>query len=372
MLDFQQVFCHFDVTFARQEFVKLLMNSPWMILNKITCILLVGISLSQFLLAGDTKIAKYAGEFLSLGVGGRELGMGSTAIGLCSDVTSGYWNPAGLSRIMYPEVIFMHDEGFGGLENYDYGAVAIPYGGTSSFGISVMRLGVDGIPDTRNALVDASGNINFDDASRLDDSRITYFSSADWAFYGTYAQKSSDELSYGVNIKFIHRSLAEATASGVGFDIGAQYRPSENILLGAVVQDVTTTLVAWSTGSNELISPTLRIGGGYVLPILGGVLIPAIDSDVRFENRKTASTAHIGPVSFDMRFGVEYSYKNIIAVRGGYTDIKQLTLGAGLHLPKLNIDYSFAEFNGSDQLGNTHRISLKLTLDADKYKRSTE
>ncbi len=54
--------------------------------------------------AGDTKVAKYAGEFLSIGVGGRALGMGSAAVALASDVTAGYWNPAGLTGIMYPEV----------------------------------------------------------------------------------------------------------------------------------------------------------------------------------------------------------------------------------------------------------------------------
>ncbi len=322
--------------------------------------------------AGDTKIAKYAGEFMTLGVGGRALGMGSTAVALCSDVTSGYWNPAGLSGVTYPEIMFMHDEGFGGLINYDYGAVAIPYGPTATFALSVLRLGVDGIPDTRNALIDVNGNNIFDDAARLDYSRITYFASADWAFYGSYAQKSSDELSYGVNIKIIRRSLAEASATGIGFDVGAQYKAMENLMVGAVVQDVTTTLVAWSTGMNELISPTLRIGGAYTLSVLGGKVIPAVESDVRFENRKTASTAHIGPVSFDLRAGLEYSYRNIVAFRVGYTDIKQLTLGAGLRLPKLDIDYSFAKFDNSDQLGNTHRISLKLTLDSDKYKRASE
>ena len=141
-------------------------------------------------IAGDTKVAKYAGEFLSIGVGGRALGMGSAGVALANDVTAGYWNPAGLSQITYPEIIFMHDEGFGGLISYDYGAAAIPYGPTSSFGLSVMRLGVDGIPDTRNALVDVNGDNNIlDDAARLDYSRVTYFTSADWAFYASYAKK---------------------------------------------------------------------------------------------------------------------------------------------------------------------------------------
>ncbi len=95
------------------------------------------------------KIAKYAGEFLSIGVGGRALGLGGAYAALANDVSAGYWNPAALAQINYPEIMLMHDERFGGMLNYDFGAVAIPYGKDVTFGMSVMRLGVDGIPDTR-------------------------------------------------------------------------------------------------------------------------------------------------------------------------------------------------------------------------------
>ena len=54
--------------------------------------------------------------------------MGSAQIAIVNDVTSGYWNPAGLARINYPQVALMHEEHFGNLINYNYAAVAIPYG----------------------------------------------------------------------------------------------------------------------------------------------------------------------------------------------------------------------------------------------------
>jgi hypothetical protein len=121
-----------------------------------------------------------------------------------------------------------------------------------------------------------------------------------------------------------------------------------------------------------LISPTVKVGGAYLVEFLDGQFSPEIDFDIRFENRRTASTTHLGPVSIDFHGGMEYSYKNVVAVRIGYSDIKQLTLGAGLRLPKLDVDYSFAKFDGTGQLGNTHRISLKLTIDSEKYARQAE
>lgn len=320
----------------------------------------------------QTVIGKYAGEFLALGVGGRALAMGSAHTAVVNDVTAGYWNPAGLARINYPQFSLMHEEHFGSLVNYNYGAVAIPYGNDMSFGLSVIRLSVDGIPDTRNALYDANGDGVLDiHKDRLDYSKITEFSNTDWAVYLTFAKRHSDNFYWGANVKIIRRDLAEFGATGIGFDVGALYMPYEDLFIGANIQDVTTTLVAWSTGRNELITPTAKIGAAYAFNFLGGKIMPAVDFDLRFENRKFASTFNVGPVSFDPHAGLEYNYKNIFAVRAGYNDVKQFTLGAGIYLPKLQIDYSFARFNQSesDRLPDSHRISLILTLEEPKFLR---
>ncbi len=320
----------------------------------------------------QTVIGKYAGEFLAIGVGGRALAMGGAQTAIVNDVTSGYWNPAGLARINYPQIALMHEEHFGNLVNYNYGAVAIPYGNDMSFGLSIMRSSIDGIPDTRNALYDANGDGILDiHTDRLDYSKISEFSNTDWAMYLTFAKRYSDNFYWGANVKLISRSLAEYSAFGIGFDIGAVYVPMENLFLGANIQDVTTTLVAWSTGRNELISPTAKIGAAYALQFLGGRIMPAVDLDLRFENRKTASTFNIGPVSFDAHAGFEFNYKNVFAVRAGYNDVKQFTVGAGIFLPKLQIDYSFARFSQSEteRLPDTHRISLILTLEQPKFMR---
>jgi len=314
---------------------------------------------------------KYAGEFLAIGVGGRPLGMGGAFVSVVNDVSAGYWNPGALSRLNYPQFALMHDERFGNLVNYDYGAVAIPWGTNVSLGLSVIRLGVDDVPNTNNALIDLNNNGFLDNGERLDYSKITFFNAADWAFIATYSKKQSEKLSYGVNLKVISRSLDEGSAWGIGFDVGAVYNVTPTFRVGANFMDVTTTLLAWSpTGRKELITPTAKVGGSYDITFLKtGRITPAVDFDVRFENRKFASLAHMGPVSFDMHAGLEYGFKDLFAIRFGYNDVKQLTLGAGVKLPKLNIDYSFAKFDGNDQLGNTHRVSVMFTLDEEKFRR---
>jgi len=340
-------------------------------MKKVIFILASIISFSSVFSQG-VSVGKYSGEFLAIGVGGRPLGMGSAFVALANDVSAGYWNPAGLSQLNFPQFMLMHDERFAGLVNYDYGAVAIPYKSDMTLGLSVIRLGVDGIPDTRNALIDLNGNLNLDDNELLDYSKITEFNYADWAFLFSFAKRYSDKFSYGANLKIIKRDIAEYGAWGIGFDIGAIYSPVENLFLGANFQDITTTIVAWNNGTTQLISPTLKIGAAYQLKIFNGTLTPVFDSDIRFENRKFASMLNLGPISFDFHSGLEYTYDNLISVRLGYNDVKQFTFGAGIILPKLNIDYSFVKFDRQGELGNTHRISLMLTLQETKYQRTSE
>jgi hypothetical protein len=100
--------------------------------------------------------------------------------------------------------------------------------------------------------------------------------------------------------------------------------------------------------------------------------MPAVDFDIRFEDRRYSAYTNLGPVSLDTHAGLEYTFKNLFSIRGGYNDVKQFTVGAGIKLPKLNIDYSFARFSESEieRLDDSHRISLILTLEEPRFLRT--
>ncbi len=337
---------------------------------KLKLVLLVIVS-SVFLQDGFSQGSgnKYAGEFLSLGVGGRPRGMGGAYVALVNDVTSGYWNPGSLSKINYPQFALMHDAQFGNLVNYDYGSIGIPFGTNASFGISLIRMGVDDISDTRNALIDLNGNGVLDPGERLDPDKITTFNTSDYALYLTYGKKQSDKFTYGANLKIIRRNIAEASAWGMGLDLGASYNPFGTFFLGANLMDITSTYLSWTTGKKEVITPTAKLGTAYEVEFLKGTLTPAVDFDIRFENRRQSANANLGPVSFDLHAGLEYSFKDLISIRTGYNELGSLTLGAGVKLPKINIDYSFAKYDGLEDLGNSHIISLIFTLEEEKFQR---
>ena len=67
--------------------------------------------------AQDETIApKYSNEFLSIGIGADALGMGNATVAQTGSVTSGYWNPAGLTSVdKWLEVGLMHSEYFAGI-----------------------------------------------------------------------------------------------------------------------------------------------------------------------------------------------------------------------------------------------------------------
>jgi hypothetical protein len=310
---------------------------------------------------GGFKTAKYAGEFLNLGVGGRALGMGGAYIALAHDVSATYWNPAGLANIDYPQIMLMHSEQFAGVVKYDFGSFAVPFGARRSLGLSLIRLGVDDIPETRLK----NPNEKLSETNRPEIVRT--FSDAEYAMFLTYAVRRSQNFSFGGNVKIIYKGLGNHSAWGLGFDIAALYNPFGNLNIGVNLQDVTSTVLAWDTGRRELIVPALKAGLAYpiLLPGLGGFMSPALDLEIRFEGRDYAAQFGAGPVSFDTHLGWEYQ-RELLALRFG-SDVGQFTVGAGIGLPKLQFDYAFLSHG---DLGDTHRISARLVIDEAKYRRT--
>ncbi|MBK5286284.1 MAG: PorV/PorQ family protein, partial [Bacteroidia bacterium] len=242
-----------------------------------------------------SQARKYSNEFLSIGVGARALAMSNAQVATVDDATSGFWNPAGLINVKGNlQLAVMHTSYFAGIANYDYGSIAIPVDATSTMGFSVIRFGVDNIPDTTELLA-PDGSVNYD--------KVKPFSIADYAFYFSYAKKSKVEgFSYGGNAKVIHRIAGDfANAWGFGIDLGAQYKKGK-WSFGVMGKDITSTFNAWSfetkkfedvfaaTGNEipknslELTLPKLIPGVAYTTDISKKFSITgAIDFDVTFD-----------------------------------------------------------------------------------------
>lgn len=295
---------------------------------------------------------KYAGEFLTHGVGARPMGMGNAFVAVVDDATSGYWNPAGVADATAPEAQLMHSETFGDVINYDTGAYVRPLGDGSGVSVTIIRLAIDDIAFT-DFIID-------DDRIRYDPDRITWESDSELAVLVTYGKRLGDRLRVGANLKMISKNIADNSCYGLGFDLGAKYSVWDNMTLGANLQDATTTFLVWDTKQRERIMPTAKIGIAYHrdVPSMAGRLILAADLDIRFENRVTADQYHIGRISADTHCGVEFCYKDLVSVRTGVA-MGQLTAGAGIRLGSFCVDYAFGKHA---YLDSSHRVSASYAF----------
>lgn len=354
--------------------------------------------LTGMALASQTGLAQfraYSNEFLNIGAGARGLGMGSAQVASAGDGTATYWNPAALVNVQdHPQLNLMHAEYFAGIGKYDFGSLAIPLsGGKRTIGLSVLRFAVDDIPNTV-FLVEPDGSLNF--------SNITTFSSADYAFLFSLAQKVVDEadrkLSMGLNAKVIHRKAGDfATAWGFGFDAAIRYA-TKKWNIGIVARDVTTTFNAWSFNINEqmrevfyvtnneipvksteLTAPRLIAGGAYTFQFSNAFsLLAEADLDVTFDGRRN-TVVSFKPVSLDPKLGLEASVKKVFFVRAGINNfqkalddtdttnrrklwIYQPSIGAGFNISNVRIDYAFTNLANQSNPLYTHIFSIKLDL----------
>lgn len=330
---------------------------------------------------------KYSNEFLNVGVDARALGMSKSVIASTQDVTSAYWNPAGLTGITKGwQAAAMHAEYFASIAQYDYVGFATPIDATSTVGVTLIRFGVDDILDTTE-LIDQDGNVDYD--------RVTKFSAADYALLASYARKSLKlkGLSYGVNAKIIYRQIGDyANAIGFGFDAGLQYQ-IKKWRFGANLRDVTSTFNAWSyndekiatafvDGRNELPSenleltiPRLLLGAGRTFRLNEKYTLHAeLGTDITFDGqRNTLVSANFGNINPSV--GIELGYRNFVFLRAGAGNTVrqrdfnnnmsfavQPNLGIGFLYKGISIDYALTNIGSATGALYSNIFSVKFDV----------
>ncbi len=350
-------------------------------------LLLPGKSFSQF--------RKYSNEFLNIGAGARGLAMGNAQVASVNDASAGYWNPAGLTGVKdVPNIALMHAEYFSGIAKYEYASLAIPVqDNRRTLGFSLLRFAVDDIPNTL-FLVEPDGSINYNN--------VQSFSSADYAFLFSFAQKLKDEedkkISVGANAKVIYRKVGHfASAWGFGLDAGIQIQ-RKKWRLGLMARDITTTFNAWSfkfteqekevlyltkndipVKSTELTAPRLVLGGAYNFTISEKIkLLAEANVDLTFDGKRNTILSS-NPVSIDPHLGLEASINDVFFIRGGITNfqkaladedtlnqkkvwIYQPSAGAGFKIKNVSVDYAFTNLANQQNPLYTHIVSLRINL----------
>ncbi len=328
---------------------------------------------------------KYSNEFLNIGVDARAFGMANAVVASSGDVNSGYWNPAGLTKLEDRQLSVMHASYFANIANYDYAAFAMPIDKESAIAFSLIRFAVDDILNTTQ-LIDEQGQVNFD--------RISLFSTADYAGTFSYARRLPlDGLSFGVNAKVVRRIIGDFASSwGFGLDAGIQFESENNWQFGVLVRDITTTVNAWSIDEDEFATIQDAVEGqNQELPETTEITIPKLqmgiarkfthhydytlqaelDLNVRFaETNDIISTSSF---SVTPALGLEFGYIDTIFIRTGAGNVQssieldgsdtttfQPNIGVGFKYKGIAIDYALTDIGDSSVALYSNVFSVTL------------
>lgn len=345
---------------------------------------------AQILNAQD-QTPKYSNEYLNIGVDARAFGLGLSMTSHVDDVSSTYWNPAGLLE-MKPDhqLEMMHAAYFAGIANYDFLAYARKLDENSAIGISTLRFAVDDIADTR-FLFDATGAINYNN--------IQFFSASDYAFFISYARNIPvlGGLKTGGNVKILHRRVGNfATSWGFGVDMSAQ-KTFGKWMVGLMAKDVFGTFNAWKHNSDEVSQVYGQTGNAVpentleiTLPrLIAGVsrkfniseafsVLTSADLVWTFDGkRNTVVRTDFG--SLDPMAGIEIGFKNVAFLRAGINQFQQIedfdestswtfqpSAGIGVRFSEVAIDYALTDIGDQSAGLYSNVFSIKVDFNSSK------
>lgn len=311
--------------------------------------------------ASDNAIG--SGAILRSGFGARALGMGGAYVAIADDYSAPYWNPAGTTRANSVYLGGMRYDKFGlGLNlNYISGGLTfsernsgssflpsleLPYvkglslaGTYLGFSTEVRTLGPGGseIPITygeRSFLVTAG---------------------VDFPLVGTFGITGKN---YSFSAPDAGVDGQDASASGIGFDLGYMIEPFDGLTFGLAAFDLMGTSIKWKntpTEPTDIVPARYSAGTAYRFKI-NHSLIP----DLLAGNLTTSGQYSFGSgIANKIRAGLEYSSR-YFSIRGGAIKPEggnpYFTAGAGIGVQFLTADLAWVQNNSIEGENTTDTI----------------
>ena len=305
--------------------------------------------------SGQNRAGTSAAPELRIPVGGRYLAMGGSAVASAVGLEAIYWNPAGVDLSPTDANALFSYRSYIADMNMNYLAVSGRLGSIGSLALSFRNLNVGQINITTMDQPDGTGEV---------------FSPTYFVLGLTYSKQLSDRVSIGVSANLINESWDRANATGFSFDAGVEYKdlfsvPSLDV--GVVVKNLGGTMTyggnaLWvnATDPNSSRGPTYYEFGPQSSELPSEISIGlsytrVLDAD----NKLTVAGAFVNNnyTYDDYKAGLEYSFKDIVFIRGGYLLTPQsdsqtpnifqnFTAGLGLNFKQfsgldLSLDYAY-------------------------------
>ncbi len=316
-----------------------------------------------------TRVGTTAAGVLKIAPGARALGMGGAYVGVSDDIYAAYYNPAGISRaIGNSQVAFNHSDWIADID-FDYAGTFfnIQDIGTIFANITSLRT-----PKEEVRTFDyPEGDGRTWDATSL-------------VLGIGYARNLTDRFSIGFQVKYIQETIWNSTAQAVGLDFGTYYiTPFNDLVIGASVSNFGTKLQldgrdiqlnvdpngTSDSGPNNIPANYATEKNDLPLNFRVGLAMDVVNS--RFFRLKAAFDAvHPNDNKEYINSGLEFSYNDMIFLRGGYKALflpnseQGLTLGVGIKYEltsdlKFTFNYAYGDYG---RLKNIQFFDIGLVL----------
>ena len=316
-----------------------------------------GSSAGEFL-----KVGAAGGQFLKVPIGARACGMGGAYGAVTDDLTSIFWNPAGLADIKGMSGSFSYTQWFAGF-SHNFGGLSLPIGDNFTVALSAISFNSDRIEITTLDRPEGTGS---------------YYTISDVALGVSFAGYLTDQFSFGITAKYVNNAFADLSANGFAFDVGTMYETGiQGIKLGFSIHNLGTDqqYTGKDLKSTKKLYDAMNaspmdveyLTNPFSIPIIfrAGVTSDIITTD---EHNLIAAldflTLSDTPEQFIL--GAEYTWSNLLSIRGGYIiGQDQFNISGGVGVKYIGggfagqIDYSISP---TSNLGLVNRLTVNLLI----------
>ncbi|MCU7497427.1 MAG: PorV/PorQ family protein [Ignavibacteria bacterium] len=337
----------------------------------LSLMLLLLITTADSVLAGGGRRNGTGGASeLLIPVGVRGIGLSGANTSTTTGIEALYWNPAGISRsdktaeATFSYMRYIADMGV------TYGAVSANISGFGALALSVKSLSFGDIPVTTTLNPDGTGQT---------------FNPQFLTIGLSYARSLSDRISVGITGNMILENIAEVSATGFAFNVGIQYENLGDLAglsLGVAIKNLGPQMTFDGPGlyTQATSSEYSRAAQYYKVEAASFELPSTLEFGLAYRPVLDAQNSILLATTFQnnnfsgdvYRFGAEYTFNNLISLRGGYAytpesqetgNIWGFTAGAGINYDigggtDVRVDYAFRQVRNSFDANHVFSVGL--------------
>ena len=315
----------------------------------ITVLIIFSVSIKVF---PQAKVGTTSFQFLDVMTSARGTALGESYGSVVDNSEAVFWNPAALTKVKNMDISIGYTQWIFGVNHYSF-AGAYTIGRWGTIGLQALYTDIGDIEVTR---VDALGFIGDTYNPGLTGQIINPHQ---YVVGISYAKDLTDKFAFGLTAKYAKEDLIVMSKGTVCFDGGFTFNTGyRSVKIAASIRNFGPEIKYVNT--SYPLPQTFNIGiSGYLFSPTEGLLM-------NIPNQSLLLTFDlIQPRDYNQQnsVGLEYSFDDLVYLRGGYKfngDQQGMAAGVGIKYNGYRLDYSYSNYGS--YLGNVHRFTVGFEL----------